>query len=81
MPHILSIDDVVEWLRRKKIRFVNARRIARAFKISSRSAGHLLRKLKELGYITIHKKRKGRFIVYKVDDSLLNKVANNRMRK
>jgi len=73
MPHIPSIDEVLDWLRSKKVRFVNARRLARAFKISSKSAGHVLRKLKELGYISIHKKRRGRFTIYKVNDTILKK--------
>ena len=73
MPHIPNIDEVLDWLRSKKVRFINARRLARAFKISSKSAGHVLRKLKELGYISIHKKRRGRFTIYKVNDTILKK--------
>ncbi len=73
MPRIPSIDEVLDWLRSKKVRFINARRLARAFKISSKSAGHVLRKLKELGYISIHKKRRGRFTIYKVNDTILKK--------
>ncbi len=71
MARIPSLEEVIEWLRRKNIKFVNARRLAKAFKVSSKSAGHILRKLKEKGYVKIHKKRRGRFIVYKVNESVL----------
>jgi len=71
MPRLPNLEDVVDWLKRKKIRFINARRLAKAFKISSKSAGHILRKLKENGYVSIHVKRRGRFTVYKVNESML----------
>ena len=53
--------------------FINARRLAKAFKMSTKRAGYLLRKLKESGYLKVHCKRRGRFIVYKVNLNLLNR--------
>ncbi len=71
MARLPDIEDVVEWLRVRKLRFINARRLAKAFKISSKSAGYILKKLCELGYVSIHKKRRGRFTIYKVSDVIL----------
>jgi len=71
MVGLPDVKDVIEWLRYKRIRFINARRLARKFKISSKSAGYLLRKLKALGYVRIHRRRRGRFIIYRVNESLL----------
>lgn len=68
-----EIDDVLEWLRKRGDMFINARRLAKAFKMSTKRAGYLLRKLKESGYLKVHCKRRGRFIVYKVNLNLLNK--------
>jgi len=68
-----EIDDVLEWLRKRGDVFINARRLAKAFKMSTKRAGYLLRKLKESGYLKVHCKRRGRFIVYKVNLNLLNK--------
>jgi len=68
-----EIDDVLEWLRKRGDVFINARRLAKAFKMSTKRAGYLLRKLKESGYLKVHCKRRGRFIVYKVNLNLLNR--------
>ena len=68
MARLPDVEDVIEWLRVRRLRFINARRLAKAFKISSKSAGYILRKLCGLGYISIHKKRRGRFTIYKVND-------------
>jgi len=68
-----EIDDVLEWLRKRGDVFINARRLAKAFKMSTKRAGYLLRKLKERGYLKVHCKRRGRFIVYKVNLNLLNR--------
>ncbi len=68
-----EIDDVLEWLRKRGDMFINARRLAKAFKMSTKRAGYLLRKLKESGYLKVHCKRRGRFIVYKVNLNLLNR--------
>ncbi len=68
-----EIDDVLEWLRKRGDAFINARRLAKAFKMSTKRAGYLLRKLKESGYLKVHCKRRGRFIVYKVNLNLLNR--------
>ncbi len=67
-----ELDDVIEWLRKRRESFINARRLARAFKVSTKKAGYMLRKLKESGYLKVHRKRRGRFIVYKVNLNLLN---------
>ena len=69
---MIDLDDIVDWLRRRKHSFVNARRVAKVFKISPKMAGYLLRRLKEEGYLKIHRKRRGRFIVYKVNKSLIH---------
>ena len=68
-----EIDDILEWLRKRGDVFINARRLAKAFKMSTKRAGYLLRKLKESGYLKVHCKRRGRFIVYKVNLNLLNR--------
>jgi len=68
-----EIDDVLEWLRKRGDVFINARRLAKAFKMSTKRAGYLLRKLKESGYLKVHCKRRGRFMVYKVNLNLLNR--------
>jgi len=73
-----EIDDVLEWLRKRGDVFVNARRLAKAFKMSTKRAGYLLRKLKESGYLKVHCKRRGRFIVYKVNLNLLNRDKSMR---
>ena len=70
MRHLLDIKEVIEWIRRQRIRFINARRVARNFKVSSKVAGYTLRRLKELGYLKVYNRRKGRFIVYKVSDAV-----------
>ncbi len=69
---MIDLDDVVEWLRRRKETFVNARRVAKVFKISPKMAGYLLRRLKEEGYLKVHRRRRGRFIIYKVNKSLVH---------
>ena len=63
---LIDPNDVLKWIRDKKEVYVNARKVARKFKISTKSAGHILRKLKEKGYLKLHSRRKGRFNVYKV---------------
>ena len=68
-----ELDDVIEWLRRRGDVFVNARRLAKAFKMSTKKAGYVLRELKEKGYLKVHRRRRGRFIVYKVNVSILSK--------
>ncbi len=70
MRRLLDIKDVIEWIRRRRIRFINARRVARNFKVSPKVAGYTLRRLKELGYLKVYNRRKGRFIVYKVSDTV-----------
>ena len=62
----MDLKEVLAWIKKKKVHFVNARRVAKAFRVSPKVAGHALRKLKEAGYLKIHRKRRGRFIVYKV---------------
>ena len=68
-----ELDDVIEWLRRRGDVFINARRLAKAFKMSTKKAGYVLRELKEKGYLKVHRRRRGRFIVYKVNVSILSK--------
>ncbi len=68
-----ELDDVIEWLRRRGDVFINARRLAKAFKMSTKKAGYVLRELKEKGYLKVHRRRRGRFIVYKVNISILSK--------
>ncbi|MCD6278493.1 MAG: hypothetical protein J7J11_02310 [Desulfurococcales archaeon] len=68
MRRLLDIKDVIEWIRKQRLRFINARRVARNFKVSSKVAGYTLRKLRDLGYLKVYNRRKGRFIVYKVSE-------------
>jgi len=64
----ISIDpyEVLDWIKRSNESFINARKVARKFKISTKAAGHVLRKLKDMGYLKIHSYRRGRFNIYKV---------------
>ena len=71
MRRLLDIKEVIDWIRKHRVRFINARRVAKNFRVSPKVAGYTLRKLKELGYLKVYNKRKGRFIIYKVSDTLL----------
>lgn len=73
----MDLKDVVEWIKQKRLQFVNSRRLAKAFKISPKAAGHILKRLREAGYLRIHRKRKGRFIVYKVNISAFRKSPSS----
>ncbi|MCD6323537.1 MAG: hypothetical protein J7L55_00260 [Desulfurococcales archaeon] len=67
---MIDADDVLKWLRGRRDSFVNARKVAKAFKISTKAAGQILKELKERGYLKLHRRRKGRFNIYKVPRSL-----------
>ena len=69
---LIDTNDVLMWLKKRKECFVNARKVAKKFKISTKMAGHILSKLKQEGYLNIHIKRRGRFIVYKVNRKRIN---------
>jgi len=64
----ISIDpyEVLDWIKKSNESFINARKVAKKFKISTKAAGQVLRKLKEMGYLKIHSRRRGRFNIYKV---------------
>jgi len=58
------VEKALEVVRRE--RFVHARKLARRLGINTRSAGHILKVLRERGAITTWTDRRGRFKVYKV---------------
>ncbi len=64
----ISIDpyEVLDWIKKSNESFINARKVAKKFKISTKAAGQVLRKLKDMGYLKIHSHRKGRFNIYRV---------------
>ena len=57
---------MLDWIKKSNKSFVNARKVAKKFKISTKAAGQVLRKLKEMGYLKIHSHRRGRFNIYRV---------------
>jgi len=70
------MEQVIDWLRRSRyVDFVNARKIARRFGVDGKTAGHVLRKLTQQGYIMIYKRRRGRFNIYKVNKYLLRRCG------
>ncbi len=74
---MIDADDVLKWLRTRRDAFVNARKVAKAFKISTKTAGQLLRELKERGYLKLHRRRKGRFNIYKVPKAVRSSNSRN----
>lgn len=63
----INISDIIKWIKNKKLKFINARRIAKEFNTDPRLAGKILSYLSKLGVLKLYKKRKGRFSVYKVN--------------
>ncbi len=63
---MVALNDVIDWIAKERLTFINARRVAKAFNVNTKVAGHLLRKLRKLGYLKVYTKRRGRFIVYKI---------------
>jgi Transcriptional regulator. len=64
------INDVIRWLSKHNVRFVNARRLAKQFNITTHLAGRILRELRKLGLVSIYKKRRGRFTIYIVEQKI-----------
>ncbi len=61
----MDLKKVVEWALSEGREFIDARKLAKKFNITTHSAGKILRKMYELGYVKIYKKRRGRFTIYK----------------
>ena len=57
---------MLDWIRKSNESFINARKVAKRFKISTKAAGQVLRKLKDMGYLKLHSRRRGRFNIYRV---------------
>ncbi len=68
---LIDADDVLNWIRDRKESFVNSRKVAKRFRISTKAAGQILKKLSEKGYLKLHRRRRGRFNIYKVRESVI----------
>ncbi|MEM1710563.1 MAG: HTH domain-containing protein [Sulfolobales archaeon] len=55
--------------------FINARKLARKLNITTREAGRILKKLNDLGYLKIYRKRKGRFTIYRPANPTFHKFV------
>jgi Transcriptional regulator. len=64
------INEVIRWLSKHNVRFINARRLAKYFDISPHLAGKVLSELRRLGLVSIYKKRRGRFTIYIVEQKI-----------
>jgi Mn-dependent DtxR family transcriptional regulator len=81
---LIDADDVLNWIRERKESFVNSRKVAKRFRISTKTAGQILKRLSEKGYLKLHRRRRGRFNIYKVRQSVLGlrgKARISRIRK
>lgn len=63
--NMMDLDNVIKWLSSRN--YVDARRLAKAFNISSYRASKILSELRRLGYVSIYRRRRGRFWIYKVN--------------
>jgi len=70
----ISMADIIKWIKRKKVKYVNARRIAKEFNTDPRLVGKILSYLSKLGALKLYKKRKGRFSIYQVESTAIDKI-------
>jgi len=63
----MDLKEVIIWLSKHDAKFINARRLAQQFNITTHLAGKILRELRKLGYVSVYRKRRGRFTIYKVE--------------
>lgn len=66
----MEVRNIIDWILSEGKEYVDARRLAKRFNITTHTAGRILKNLQKLGYLKIYKKRKGRFTIYRVGDSL-----------
>ncbi|MCC6022591.1 MAG: Rrf2 family transcriptional regulator [Desulfurococcaceae archaeon] len=63
----MDLKEVITWLSKHNSKFINARRLAHRFNITTHLAGKILRELRRLGYVSVYRKRRGRFTIYKIE--------------
>lgn len=63
----MDLRKVIEWILSEGREYIDARKLAKKFNITTHSAGKVLRKMCKLGYVKIYKKRRGRFTIYKTE--------------
>ncbi|MEM0453838.1 MAG: HTH domain-containing protein [Sulfolobales archaeon] len=64
----MELKKIIDWILSEGGEFIDARKLAKKFNITTHSAGRVLKNLQKLGYIKIYKKRRGRFTIYKLGD-------------
>lgn len=62
----MDLKRVIDWMLSEGRDFIDARKLAKRFNITTHAAGRVLRRLHRLGYVEIYRKRRGRFTIYRV---------------
>lgn len=71
----MDLKKVIEWVLSEGREFIDARKLAKKFNITTHAAGKILRKMCKSGYIKVYKKRRGRFTIYKANNSSSTSVT------